>query len=239
MLHFTADEDVTLTIPFIVDGEYVVPDEDSVVYSVRDTTGALIAGLTSVAVTWVANATEAFITIPAVNNAQTVEHEIRSIIVSFTVGGKPHSFRENYRLHPWINTTVTPESVRALLGLTSIELPDRDINIPAAYYILGRTMGGTTFADALVSGTYKAELANSAIVVQAALSFVISIPMRAIRSEKAGETAYERYPRRNWDNLTTQLTNELEKLLDGISGTVKAIPSGFVVGTRTDPITGA
>jgi len=239
MLNFAAGQDVSLVIPFKVDGEYVTPDEDSVSYSVRDAQGVLISALTNVSVTLTPGVTDTSITIPATNNTKTLDFETRSVIVTFKVSGQTHNLTLAYRLSDWVNLFINGGTVRGILGLNEFELPDADIDIMAAYASLNDELGDTTLPDALTSGTIKAQAANRAVALKAAIEQCTSIPMRAMRSERSGDTAYDRYPRRDWTSLERDLSAELELEVDKFRVTTKDIPTTFLVGARTDVITGA
>jgi len=229
MRNVIADQDVSLVVPFMVDGEFVTPDTGSVVYSVRNGQGTLIGALTNVTATVAAGATQTIITIAAAHNSKTLDYETRSVMISFKKNGNTFTLVEAYRINAWIN----------ILGLNEFELPDHDIDLIDAYYTLTDALGDTSLADALVSGTTKAKYANRAVAIQAAIAQCTSIPMRAMRSEKSGDTSYDRYPRRDWSMLERDLSSDLEQALDLIITGVKSVPTNFILGTRTDRVTGA
>lgn len=238
MLNFTAGQDVSLLVPFKVDGEYITPDAGSVSYSVRNTQGDLIGALTDVSITLGAGVTDTSITIPASYNSKSSDFEIRSVIITFKASGHTHTLVLVYRLSEWANLTANGDTVRGILGLSEFELPDADINIMEAYASLSSDLGGTTLADALTSGTLKAQAANRAVALKAAVNLCVSIPMRALRSERSGDTAYDRYPRRDWSSLGRDLSSELESEVDTFRVTIKEVQPTFLVGSRTDVITG-
>ena len=239
MLNFTAGEACTIPVAFLVDGEYVSPDLNSVTYSLRDNTGALFVSATDIAVTLSATATEAFIAISALLNTKTLTIETRSLVVSFSVNSRPYQIRVHYRLNDWLNIAVTAEDVRNHLGLTRGELPDGEVDLYGAYYRLNDLLGGTVLSDALVSGTLTAQFANEAVIYEAALILIPSLPARMIRKQADGTTSFERFPHFEFEVLRSKLSALLDEALGQVTGDVLLTPSLLVAGSRTDPVTNA
>ena len=238
MLNFTADDSVTILVPFLVDSEYVVPDTGSVTFSLRDNNGSLV--VTDQALT--PTATEIAVTIPSQYNAKALPTELRTLIVKYTVGTAPYQVTVPYRLNAWLNIGVTPAEVRKHLGLSTTELPDADVDFYDAYYLLDAQLAGmgspATMAAALSSGTLNAKYANDALIYKAAFDLLPSLPERLLRREQAGTMSSERFGNYDFGALHDQLTDLLEDTLTNITNIQSTFPPLLVVGRRLDIIKG-
>jgi hypothetical protein len=244
MLNFTVGDNVTIVVPFLIDSEYSTPDTGSVSYSVRDNTGTLISALTNVSVYVAAGLTEFPFQIPGSYNAVSLPTEIRSLIVTYKVGGNPYQFVQAYRLNPWLNITGSPDDVRRQLGLSSTELPDADVDFYSAYYLLDAQINTLTqstgmLAAALQSGTINAKYANDALVYKAAFDLMPSLPARLLQKEQMGTTSYQRYSGFDFGALHDMIADLLEDALTNITGMASTFPSLLTVGQRPDILKGS
>ena len=231
----TAGEDVNFPIEFIVSGEFVIPD--SGVATVRDMGGTPITGLIDIPLA--VDSTSTTLTIPGVENTVGVgsTFEVRYVTVRFAVGNKTYYRNFSYRVVPFIPLTTTPEDVRRELGLDSTELPDKDIDVLAAYIQL-RVEYGQTIEDALTEGTEKTLAVNKAVGVQAALELINSLVFRAAVKIKAEDSAIERMSDFDVNEIRIRLGQRLSKLLGIIQGEAEEGTSIFVLSSPTDAITG-
>lgn len=230
---WTADEDVTLSIDYVVDGEFVIPTAAWAV--VRDHLGVVIPGLE--AVNLATSSTTASLTILAANNAVAsgMDFSNRYISVFFNHGGAQYRRELSYRLHPFVPMTVTHDDVRRELGLGTDELPDRDINIYGAYLALKDEYGIDT---ALLAGDLTNQAANQAIAVKAAIELTWSLPFRAAVKMKSEDAAIDRMSEFDPMALRIQLGQRLAGFLDIVDGTTNTGTVSLVLSTPTDVITG-
>jgi hypothetical protein len=230
---WTADEDVAFQIDYVVDGEYVIPT--AAWATVRDNSGAVITGLDTVVLD--VTSTSTIITIPAADNAvpSGAEFSSRYVVVVFNYGGAQYRREMSYRLRPFTTITVGPEDVRRELGLDISELPDRDIDVYAAYLALNVEY---PLEAALLAGDVTTIAANRAIAVKAAIEITWSLPFRAAVKIKAEDAGFDRMSEFSPFDIRLQLAHRLGSLLDVMEGTTTEGSPSMVVSTPTDVITG-
>lgn len=232
MKTYTAGLDITLAVPFTRGGEPFVPDSDSVVWALRDTSGAVVLSAQPM---YDVSDTVAQLIVPAVRNSVSVvrEFEKRFVTVTGTESGSPFEINLTYRLVPWINTTVTPEEVRTFIGVDSEALPDDAIDIVHAYL----TAQTTVLDAALSSGTSVELKANKVILGQTVLDVLPSLRLRMVKSADDGNIKFERFAI-DWAALEAAAT-ALVIGLDVVDTSATAFPL-FILGTPSpDPVTGA
>lgn len=115
---------VTVALEFTINGFLVAPDDGTVTYTLRGRSGTLAE---NVAVP----AGDLDITIDGALNEQLASETtgVRSLTINFLDGGLKKSFTITYYLTAYLMTTVTCDSVRALLGVEPYELPDESITL--------------------------------------------------------------------------------------------------------------
>lgn len=169
--------------------------------------------------------------------------ETRFLEVEYTIGGAPFRYSLTYRVCPFTPMAATPAGVRALVGATSEELPDEDIDLMGAYFWLVNTYG-SYIATALTSPTNAPVHVSRAIETQAAIDSFISLPSRILQMEKGQNSEYQRQKidfKMLRDGLNTALSNHLALITASLSGglpTISPMPI-MAISTPTDPITGA
>lgn len=192
MKTYLAGEDIALQIPLrTYNGEPVVPDTGSVKLTVRDNTGTVVINKT--AVTMAPASTEASVVVPAVNNAiGDGRFTMRTVVIDFTKTGRPMVSRETYRLTAWLNTTVTPDEVRAFIGVDAGELPNSVIDIVEAYLDVENDITEATLTAALGAADNKQIAANRMILAQAVLNQIPGLPLRLSQNESNGVFSAQR-----------------------------------------------
>jgi len=233
---FTANEDVTLTIEFKVNGDYVIPTEATA--TVRDAEGAPISGLEDISLA--VGSTNAPLVIPAVHNMVTPGNsfETRFVTVGFVHNTRHWRISKSYRISPLLLMTTGPDDVRRELGLDGSELPDEDIDLTSAYLRLEDELG-SIFTEALKSGNSKAISANRAISLRAALDIVDSLPFRVAVKMKAEDSSIDRMKEFDVAMIRLRLGQRLSEMTDHLENFTDTGRTSFVVGTPTDAITGA
>lgn len=232
---FTAGEAVTLVVDYTIDGQFVVPD--SAAFQLRDPSGTL---LLSGSLT--AESTTESITIPAPQNilGGGNSFETRFLQVQFLHDGHTYDQRLSYRISAFMPFTGTPAHVRAELGLDFSELPDADIDLPAAYLELTATTA--TLIPAFLLGSVRGLAANQAVVLQAAINVASSLELRTGITTRSEDHLFTRSNQIDFAALAARLQARLAKLIGTAIGEVVVLNTGgalFTLSTPTDAVTGA
>jgi hypothetical protein len=230
-------------VQFIVDGEFVVPSSAS--YSVRDNAGAVLAGLSDVAISLGATDTQATITVAADKNtvANGLMFENRTVTGKFTHEGNIYPFRYSYRVLPFLNHTVTPDDVRSVLGVLKHEISDdEDIDLTASYYLVQERVGASALTTALAAGDLTTQYANWAIMYRAAMDLVSSLQLRAAVAQGDDNITFERFAKIDWQALWDSLNETYEgsiwSMIPVADRPLVVQPLALVVSAPTDVITG-
>lgn len=232
-----ASEDASFVLPFMVGGEYVVPDASSVKYTVYDNYGAAIPDLTGVAVTTDDAQTEVSISVPAsYNTLDGLETSTRTLVMTFSYNGHQYRPRISYILHSFLNFTVTPEDCRSLVGLDHDEFPDSDMDITAAYFEFSKSY--PTMTPFFTSGGIQSQRANEALCAFTCLRSMSAIRRRQAKSQTTDGTTFSRADT-DLDRLEASLQQRLSAAMLTATGQSSTAPTLLVVGTRTDELTGA
>lgn len=235
MKTYFADQDISVTIPLTRDGEPFVAD-GLIKWSLRDQTGALIQLPTNT------TSTNSMVTVlvPAALGSINPDRlfEKRTLTLSGFVSGEIFTVTQTYRLSPFINMTASPSDVRAYIGCDDGELPDSDIDMFNAYFAVVDTAGRDTINTALSTGTSQELQANQAIIAQAILNCLPSLQARISKTTNDGTISITRF-NLNFDELRASARDKLDRALNTILGRDTSTRLVFVVGTRTDPITGS
>jgi hypothetical protein len=237
MQNVLTGEPTSLVFDIVEDGQFVSPTIGTVTYTLRDNAGQAVSGHIDAPVTTVEGQTTITIPLLGTVNAKTKTFEHRTVTLKATVGGRELVFRQTYRIHDWMPFVITPEDVRAFIGFSDDELPDRDTDLVAAYLALKE--GLTSLDDYLASGDLSAIRANRALVCQAVLDLAQSIPGRAIQTKRSETAQMARFQTADWSQVRAQASGELSELKQKLSSTVDVAFPLFTLATPTDPIIGA
>lgn len=237
---FQAGEDLTFDIEIIVNGVPSQPDEGTVTFSVRNQSGQVIAGLNQQPIT--VPGTTASIRVPADANALAdgSDTESRFVTLSYIAGGQSRQQRAAYSLHPFLPIEASEDAVRSLLGISSDELPDDDIELVPAYYDL-LAENGDVFRDAFTSTNMLRGHANRALAARAALDSVPSLQLRIFQSRTSENSSFGRFAAVDFERLKSDLRDQLAAALKSVTAptTSVVIPTLFVVSSPTDVVTNA
>ena len=230
---FYAGEPVSLTVDFIVDGEFVIPTSAS--YTVRNHLGVAVGSSTSLPTT----GTTATIQVDSATNQISASSlfENRFVLVKFVHEGKSHTQVYPYKLTNFVPMTATPADVRRLTGLTENELPDRDIDLTSAYFFLFDAHS-TDFSNQLVATDFRGRLANESIALQAAIDVVSSFPLRVPVSVRNEDAQFARIASLDFHALELELRRKLQQALTTVLSVEETAVEVFSVSSPTDPYTG-
>jgi hypothetical protein len=231
--------DVPLFIEFRSDGEFVIPDANTVRWTVRESSGVPVSGYNNVSVPGITT-TQTTLTVLAASNVLPGGAEVltRFVEVNFTLIGVPQVMRFDYKLHTWIPMTVVPADVRAVYGVREKELPDSDIDLLQAYLDLKGKY--PTFGTFLTDTTGLAGYANRALALKAALNVLPSMPVRTMKEESLSNAGQIRATI-DWEALGLKLQAQLDDLLETTLEVTSeyTVAPVFLLTNPTDVITNA
>lgn len=230
---FYAGEPVSLTVDFIVDGEFVVPSSAS--YTLRDHTGSAVGGSSNLPTTGTTTTLQVDAATNEIGGASLFEN--RFVVVKFVHDGKTHTQVYPYKLTNFVPMTASPADVRRLTGLTENELPDRDIDLTSAYFFLFDTHS-IDFSSQLVATDFRARLANEAIALQAAIDVVASFPLRVPVSARNEDSQFARISSLDFHALELELRRKLQQAMTAVLSVEETTVAVFSVSSPTDPYTG-
>lgn len=230
---------VGVFIPFIHRAEAFLPAANSVSYTLRDHTGAPVAGFTDVALTPAPTEAHVQIQIQAAQNLITSPRrfETRTVIVKALAGITPWQATVRYRLLPWVPVTVYPDTVRSYVGLDPTELPDGDLDVTSALLDVEAEVGQTELAAALISGTQLERYANRAVLARTVLNSLTAIRSRYLLRHTDGSINAQR-GELDIKDLETRAQRDLAEAKDLLLGRPPTAEAMMYIPTLTDPITG-
>lgn len=236
MLNFQANQDITLTISFSRDGESFVPDDGQASWALvghdgtQLTSPASLTGITDSQVSIQVLAAHNIITDPRF-------FEKRTVVVNCLRNGQSFQARGIYRVAPWINMTAVEDDVRSFIGIDNGELPDADIDLFDAYLQLSNTMSVEVLDAALVAGDKSETDANAAIVAMAVLGVLPSLQFRASKTSTDSTSTITRF-QLDFAALRAAAQAKLDAAIASITNADSAERLIFIIGDRTDPVTG-
>lgn len=240
---------ITIKIPVMNNDNYAeLADDDTIVYSLYNMEGEIIANLEDQEIDVSDLDSRSFIEITIPEEANTIDDskdfDNRLLIVDYTLNGVDRSERRNYRIIPFVPYTCGANDVRTILGVGSTVIEDDMVDIYSAYLKFKSSLSEPDNADIyLSSGTEKTSIANRAITICSALTFRTSLPLLTPKIESDGVVSQTRFTTTvdDFNKLFDALEGELEELLDELED-VNAVDSYahdmFVVGNLTDTFTG-
>ena len=182
------------------------------------------------------------LTIPALVNSPATPGvlEARYVILKYLYEGRPYSQQRSYRLTPFLTFSVTEMDVRKHLGMLPEELEDHEVDLYQAYYELQTWV--PSLSTLLQAGTVTSLRANDAIAIMAAILLATSLVARYAQRTVSADSELTRATKFDPKELVAELEAKLDDLINQLTAsdpTLVTNPTRFLVGTRTDPITGA
>lgn len=232
--------DQSIIMEYLVGGQPVVPDADSVSMKAWSHDGTLLfnepytSGLPP---------TQAEVVLTgAMNQLGSLSlFENRFVRVDFKYESKPYFAQTSYRLHRMIPMTADAQSVRRLVAADYEELNDEDADVISAYFELYQSFG-PEFALALLKTNRSSIAANDAIALKAAIKLCPSMQSRLLKLEKENNAGYQRATM-DFDKLRADLEAQLIEALGIISVEFEIVEPTtvahtlFAVVNQTDRIT--
>ncbi len=247
------NEDFLYSVDFKINGNFVVPDDNTYSYKLRNQAGEILLSqevdLNRVAPAYDSQTGDiipldrAEIVIPAEFNSRTEGTLFDTYIVevSFRCEGKPCIITNSYRVIDFFYFNASAEDVRNYYGLNSGELPDEAIDLNESYFKCLYKLG-SKFTDCLKSGGVGTIRANRLITLYGVVEVFPSVRLRVNQEENDGSSKFLRYLNKiNWDSFLADVQAEIEDLEANLSGEefvsyTDYMP--FYLGAVRDAITG-
>jgi hypothetical protein len=198
-------------------------------------------GYDGVSVTPTVGALSLLIIIPGdENTVATPLFETRTLVWEYTTTTGVQSGRVRYRVEKDVPFPVSPEGVRAKLGVEPQDVPDSRIDLLKAYATLQTLYTPGSFTPFETTGDYGALLISDAIEAVAGLEVIPWMQLSVAKKESSGTNTYERYGDIDWAALTASLTSYITAVNGIIDPLIDptTLPVIFLVAERDDPLTG-
>lgn len=211
-------------------------------YSLFNEDGDIVGGIEDETISLSPGAVSVVIDIPAsANTVAKPVFERRTIVWEYDTTSGTVADNYSYSLRRAVPFPVTTEGVRALLGISEVEIPDYRIDLMAAY--LAYT---SMFEDDSVltpyetTGDYTAFKITRGIEALAALYLLPTLQLALAKRKDSGTNQYERWNKIDWFELRGSLDNIVTESVILVDPTLEFdfIPI-FTLAIRTDPFTGA
>lgn len=215
---FIAKKNVILKIDLIVGGNFVQPDEGSIVrYSLLGNDFSPMEDYTDVEVESDSYGTSISVVIPKEANEISEIYEVRTVILDFLFDGRRIYLKKQYRLSEVPAHLVTSDQVRGVFGLNDSDIPDELIDVDSAYFKL--LLEYPKIESWFKSGGFKAIKANRILALTTALSFATGLPLFTVASETDGTSKMVRFEKgMDFARQISEAKTELGELLDELTG---------------------
>lgn len=227
----------SLRVDFVGASGSLIPDANSVFWSLYDSTGALLSGPTAITTL----STDTGVTVAVVGTSNAIgggrRFDKRFVVVTFTSGGQGANVTRNYRIVPLLNMTASNDEVRSLIGVDSDELPDEDIDLVNAYFLLEVDAGQAPLAAALASGTRLEIIANQAILGQCVVELFSGVPQRVGMIQRDGTLAFQRFASVDLQSVLVRARDMRARGIVAIQGLVETNETLMVLSHPIDPLT--
>lgn len=237
---FIAKKSVILTVDLIVGGNFVVPDEGSIVkYTLLGNDFSPMEDYTDIELAPQPYGTSISVVIPQNANTITSVYEIRTLLLDVIVEGKSVVFKKQYRLSDVPTYTVTKDDVRVVFGLSDSDISDDLIDIDSTYFALLSEY--PEIEEWFKSGGLRAIKANRILALKTALSFSVGLPLFTVASETDGTSKMVRFEKgMDFARQISEAKTELGELLDELTGdnSTNSAVSYFNVVSTEDIFTG-
>ena len=228
----------SLTFDLKFGNDFVVPDPSTnAVLTVRNRSGATLHSETRVYPT----GSTLIFAIPSSVNTLTGANtnEIRLATLDYIYESVSLKEMTSYKVTQFLPLTITPQSVRTLLGLSYEELEDEEVDLISAYYALAHAYG-STFTTAITTEGYAGDQANKAICLQSAINLALSLPQRIAQKTDEEKASFQRATKLDPYKLVEKLKIELAETIESLeTEQVVGFATAFAVTQPTDPFTGA
>ena len=245
MIDVISGSDFVLNIPLSYNSDSLIelnPTNDTVKYSVFDSSGNIVSNLSNVPLDLDPNNLST-ISIPLSSQTNVIEegkdYNVRFVEVVYTQGNNLNRLRKSYRVIKFAPYTVNETEVRNLFGLDESVIPNDMIDVYSSYIEEKERVEG--FDELLNSFGVKSIKANRMILLRSALALESSLLLIVPRIETDSVVSQTRFTLTldDFKKLLNDLREELYSLEEEISATGEFVPNvSFVVGEVEDIFTG-
>lgn len=239
MLNILTGTNATLSVAFMFQGDYEIPDANSVTYTLRDNLGNAVPGYVDLPLTPAAGATSVSIVIPGSENTNAKTFELRTVVVSYTVNGAGRAIPFTYRVINFVQMTATPDDVRRLLSVAANELPDSDIDLIEAYFLVANEVTPSVLTTALSAGDITTIAANKALAARAALEVIPTLQLRILQVEQSATDVAKRYSGVDFQAVRDYVASVYAQNKATFTGITTVTYEMAVMVTPLDAVTGA
>lgn len=227
-------------VNFIVNGDFVVPDEGTQVsFSVFDITNPNVALYES---SVECGKTFCDLTVPAENNVLSdgAKFSRRKVFVDFTNNGGTSTSSFVYTVVSFVPAVVTCDDVRIVFGLNDSDLPDELIDLTGKYFEL---VSEYPKVESLFYESGRlCDKANRMLSLYCALNYANGLSLLAVGSETDGTNKITRFEKgldfaaqkaaveSEFNDLVSELVDEVDPATSSVDG--------FIVVTTEDIFTG-
>lgn len=241
--YIISNEDSSIAINFVCNGEFIVPDDSLYSYKIIKNSGEVVVSEEGLLVPeehkdWVS------ISLKAEDNIlpEGELFEDRYVVVLYQYKGTTIRSKTPYRLIDEPYFTASVADVRNIFGINEGELSDDELDMTEVYLDMTGKLN-EEFTEALKSGGRANFRANRALALQAALNIFTSLRLRIAESEKSGTNTFLRNLKNiDWEGLKSDLEDELAGILEDITGESETYIDNYnpiVLGARSpDAVTG-
>lgn len=242
MIYKVKGANAIFTIDFKVDGEFVIPELDSVYLTVRDSSLISYPSYNNQPLPGITTSSYQ-LSVDSIVQTTSEETTLRFVQLKFTSNGVVHSQNFSYTVTDFLPITVSAEDVRNIFGAEYREIPDDSFDIPFQYFRLNRKYGAlfkSAYLDAVGS-----QHANRVLAYACALSLIISAPTRILKRERTSDSS--EFERQRVDftaleaKITSMMSQEVVLTLEAMGSTESVSASQehslFVLTSPVDVIT--
>lgn len=239
-MDFIGSTVVYLPIVFSSTPEPVVPDLNSVTFSVYNQIGEVLLADEPIVTTGTSFRTTAVIPLMYNNIPSGSLFARRNVVVTFNVDGATYNKTISYRLIPNLPHSVTADEIRAFLGVNTFELGDEDIDIVSSYFAVQEVLTEPVMTLALTSGGYNELRVNDMVRMRSAMMVIPSLKHRVAQQEKNGVKSFTRPAIKTFDDLMAAALARYNDALGLVVGVDLGAQYTLIVVTQdVDPVTGA
>lgn len=229
-MYVSEGKTATVVIEFKYLDRLVVPEEDSVTYTVLDQKGSPIEGLENLP--GPDGSSRVSISISgAYNTLSSDVPEFRWVQVNWSYNNSAYDQQLYYIIVPFLPISVTADKVRTILGLNTMELMDYEVDPIASFYSLDPNLRDQLGEDPRSMNDYLA--------YRTAYDLTPSLELKALSSFSGPNSSFSRFSNINWDSVRSNLLSRMKSIVERLL--VQQPQAGVSTGTSSnvDPFTGS
>ena len=237
MRYTYAGQSFSLPVEFRDGANFVVPDANSVRATIYDSAGTALVNGAAVDHGGSSRISYGVTQVTLATGQVATRYEL-VIRYTFGSGVYPGEIREPYTVIKYAAHGASPQDVRALLGLTSVELSDALIDVQLAYLNSVWDVTDAVFTAALAEGGQRNESCRQLVIARAAQDLMPSLKLRVAQNLVDGTRQFERLREVELDELADELADMYAYHRGVVTGDSEGDLGNFILSTQADPFTG-